>query len=219
MAQNNKEQDRGAFTIEIADRLNRSHQFDPLNKSLRGRYSFANVAGQDMTEALRQLSAVQIIPGIRLSVNLTARTLRMFDPLADRENADVMRQIKNIVHAYPGLLGSAHTRAWDEWTKEDATDDELKDWMYWMRIAVDIGSAVMVPGSLELPSIQFIRTKVPGRRRRNYGLAQALADADLWTDYVPAATPASLASGAAATSEPTGQDSGSKPTGKQAGGK
>lgn len=173
------------ITIEICSNDNNSHWFGPTGQLLRGRWTAANVARMDMHASLKKVSEMPFIPGICLEVDLDTRTCRQFDPLRETEEGKrIWKAIAPVLAHFKGMLCREGAEPWEETKIENADLDTIKDWLYWMRRAVDNGLAVVSDKSTPLPAIDAI-SKMPGKRKTTHWSSQKLSDEDQFADVVP----------------------------------
>lgn len=170
------------ITIEAEGELNRSTLFRPTMSKLRGAWLGANVPGVDCHQSLAQLMAkVPRIPGHRVSVNLETRTLRVYDPLHETdEGKAIWAQIKPVLDSeanYDKMQPVEGT------TITEATNDQIKTWLWNMRDLVDSKCAVVPIGSSILPSKDEINA-MPGARERGQGSASYIPDKSRYVDRV-----------------------------------
>lgn len=177
------------FVAEVASKRNNSLWHGPTTEKLRGRWSAANVARQDMHQALREMSEIPVIPGIRIVIDFEKRECRLEDPLRTTEAGQkIWEQVRTVLHHWKGMLGPHGMEPMETRVYPNATDDELKNWLYWLRRDVDAGSVEFLSNEStvkELPPLDRIRA-MPGRRVKAPFDSRPLTDERRYTDCVPA---------------------------------
>lgn len=167
-------------TIEIGNRMNQNFRFGPTDEVLRGCWDgshVATVAG----EVLQGIHSLGPIPGIRVTVDQKKRIVSRYDPLVETEQG---RELWNRLDAnfkknracFPACQPLPTV------VREDCTADDIKEWLYAMRQAVDSDIAKVLDGTL--PSMNEIRA-MPGKRRKSFFDTVVREDKDRWTDEVP----------------------------------
>jgi hypothetical protein len=150
------------YEIEVAGRANQNLLFAGNSQVLRGRWDAANVSHLEPSAELRQLHGItNVIPGIRIQIDEKRQLIRVHDPLETTEDGKaILAKIRAFFAANKGKFedGKATPESTDEWTK-----DNVKNWLYWMRRALDAGHAIKTPESESLPSLAAIRA-MPGKR-------------------------------------------------------
>jgi len=140
------------FVIEIGDRLNGTHQWPPTKKFLRGAWKLENTRNMDLDPEgqfaiMRQM---RDIPGMCIHVSTQRKTARIFDPLAEPSNKDLLANIT-----------ATYERAWGKkcgpdkpTVVDDMNADEIKTWLYWCRRYVDNRCCSIRQG--DVPAVQEI---------------------------------------------------------------
>ncbi len=152
------------FEIEIASERNHSYSFAPTLEVLRGRWASANVAHLEPGAVLRQVhQAAPIIPGMRVRVDVANRTLTVYDPLKETEEGQkIWARISAIFEQNEEVFG-ADIKPVDS-SRVEFSVDAVKEWLYWMRRAINAGHAIKTPESSEIPTLEEVK-KLPGKRQ------------------------------------------------------
>lgn len=156
------------YSVEIAGSKNEYVKFAPTKERLRGRWDFRNTAHKDLSETLKHISRVApVIPGIILSLDTTKRIARRVDPLIETETGrKIMGDINSVLRRHTQEFGG-EKHGLETAVHNELSDDDMKEWGYYMRQMIDSGYAQYVPGSAELPPIDDIRKKWLGKRRKD----------------------------------------------------
>ena len=127
-----------------------------LGKIVRGRFDLAKLGERIMDDRLKGLPTV--IPGILFSFNGANRKIGFHDPLSFPKNQPLRKAVGDAIKTYTGQDQSP------EKTVEfgDLLDDDLKNWLYWMRRHLDAKQIVVHKGTI--PEMRVI-DKLPGRVR------------------------------------------------------
>lgn len=146
------------FIIEMGDKKNRTFLNPITQQKMRGRWTRDNHREMDIDHdgqyaPLRQLPD---LPGISIHVNTGAKRVRVFDPLGEPGNADLLEQVKKIVK----LAMKKDGREEKTTVYEDCNEDELKSWLYWARRFVDARQCEVVSG--RVPEMKEIMS-LPGK--------------------------------------------------------
>lgn len=177
------------FVAEVASARNNSLHHGATGQLLRGRWTASHVARNSMHAALAAISEIPVIPGIRIVIDCENRVCRLEDPLGTTdEGRAIWKQVKTVLDHYKGMLGPDGMQPMETKVYPNATDDELKNWLYWLRREVDAGYVEFLPALStvkELPPLDKIRA-LPGRRVRSPFDSRALSDDRKYTDCVPA---------------------------------
>jgi hypothetical protein len=181
----------GRIVIEVCGPRNEQLAFPMMagqdgNGGLRGRWSAAAVAYADKSEGMKAMSAVSIIPGIHIWLDVKERKAGIYDPLRDTDDGRrVWADVKRILDRYSFAFGGPF-EPWQPVTRENLTIDDIKDWAFHMRTALDGNLAQYVPGSDQLPTIDKIRS-MPGRRHADmWNTGRMGQEIPLWVDVVEA---------------------------------
>jgi len=134
------------FVIEITDKRNSNRLWPPTQKMLRGAWLHDNV--RDMTIDVEGQAAamrnLRDIPGHCVYVSFPKGTAKIWDPLSDPNNADLLASIARTVEAAFGTkCGPDKPESY-----ADMDDDALKTWAYWARRFLDASHAVVRKGSV-----------------------------------------------------------------------
>lgn len=156
------------YSVEVAGPHNEYVRFGATGEKLRGRWDFRNTTHRDLSDPMKHLSrAASVIPGIILSLDTTKRVAKRIDPLVDTESGrKIMASINSVFERFSATFGGKK-RGLEQSVYEELTDDQVKEWGYYMRQMLDTGLAVQVPGSADLPPLEDIRKKWVGKRRND----------------------------------------------------
>lgn len=155
-------------TIEIAGQNNEQYIWPVTQTALRGRWSASKVAKHDKSTALKALSEIEHIPGLQVWIDTRAKTCGIYDPLGVNEKgepvSDVGQRIWRHIERVQQQNSTVFTKTapWEPVVQTDLTNDQLKEWTYWMARAVEGRHAIYADGSQQLPPISDI-VKLPGR--------------------------------------------------------
>jgi hypothetical protein len=153
-----RRQDIPAFTLEVDDRRNGPVLFGPLQETLRGRYEWQNWPRGTTSE--RGLASVPNLPGLYITVDPAKRTAKVEDPLAFRENAELLRTAQP---AYEAVIGHSFIPR-PSIDRRFKTRDELATWLYWCRRLLDDNLARLVKG--QVPTIRELARLMPDAKIR-----------------------------------------------------
>lgn len=141
--------------IEVASPRNQQFMWPLTQVVLRGRWCRANLPGITMQPALEKMPD---IPGMRVLCDPSRRIARVFDPLNEPGNQDLLSRCSRVHTECFRVAAGA-----EQDVELDSLDDTaVKSWLYWMRRAVDNGMAIVVHG--DLPSMTTIEA-LPGKTR------------------------------------------------------
>lgn len=155
------------YIIEIDAPRNRNVQFAPRKATLRGRWKASLVATKSSTDALREVSQIEFIPGLCIAVDDKARRLRVFDPLnTTKEGKEIWASLLPILENHSAVFPVS--RPADEVVHENASYNEIKTWLHAMRSFVDAGYARIAEGSMPLPDKATIARMKGGREIEAY---------------------------------------------------
>ncbi len=141
------------FTVEVADDNNKQWLCPILNEVLRGRWLRSNCPDQQFTGNLRHMPDT---PGIRITVNVVKRAVRVWDPLGDPQNAEIWAKAKAAYKAH----FNEEAGVCREIVRHTLNDTDLKTWLYWVRRGIESKSLIVVSGSV--PDMEAIRV-CPGK--------------------------------------------------------
>jgi hypothetical protein len=127
-----------------------------LGKIVRGRFDLAKLGERIMDDRLKGLPTV--IPGILFSFNGAARKIGFHDPLAFPKNQALRKAVGDAIKNYTGQDQSPEKVV----EYAELSDDDLKNWLYWMRRHLDAKQIVVHKGAV--PDMKVIE-KMPGRVR------------------------------------------------------
>jgi len=133
----------GQITIEIGTHKCSDVMFPPLRKTLRGRFSRYKFSGHFDANEYPLLAKLEHIPGAHVSVDISAKRGRVFDPLSLKKNADLNREV---MAAFKQLTGADH-RSFNETTVDLSGKDNLATWVHWMHELVTREKATLVEGT------------------------------------------------------------------------
>lgn len=140
----------GSIVIEIAGKRNRSYAFPPSRRKLRGRWDPSLVAQDGISVAmpLQKVHSVGIIPGICIECNLRGRYIAEWDPLLETKSGrDIWERIERIAEKNTEI---GTMRPWPRAEQFNATDEMLKEHVYWMARAVKGGHAELRRGKFPM---------------------------------------------------------------------
>ena len=157
------------YSIEIAGPQNEYVLFVPTKDRLRGRWDWSNVTHRDTSEELKEIARVTRsgIPGRVVSLDTSAKRGSIVDPLKETAEGRKMLEAMNSVYRRYSASSGGEKAANETQVFEDLDQDNIKEWLFYMRSLVDQGYARHVPGSTELPDLQTIRRSIPGKRRKD----------------------------------------------------
>jgi hypothetical protein len=143
-----------AFLVEIAGAKN-ERVLCPIDSHIcRGRWARKNLVGKQIDG---DFNAMPDLPGICFVVNTAKRVVRRFDPLADPDNAKVLKRAQRVALATLGVkYAPEKAKTWKERTLDDNT---MKTFVFWILRLVDAGLVNVVKG--RVPEFAEIR-KLPG---------------------------------------------------------
>lgn len=159
------------IVIEIAGNSNQDHTFRPLSEKIRGRKDSARFPQRGRPEGLAELlSAVPVIPGEYLMVDLDKMEGHRFDPLRETpEGQQLWQQMTPIIKRHSlefGAILQLREPAIHKLTHDGDGGGLIKDWLWAMARAVDAGHARVVSG--KMPTYEEIK-EMPGKRTRDLG--------------------------------------------------
>lgn len=97
------------------------------------------------------------LPGLCLLVNTSKRIIRRFDPLADPDNAKLLRRAQRVGLA---VMGTKYTpEKAKTWKERSADDNTIKSFCFWVLRLRDAGHVTIVKG--RIPEWDEIR-QLPG---------------------------------------------------------
>jgi hypothetical protein len=177
------------YTIEFDGPNNENYRFAPSATTLRGAWRSHRVAHNDMNDAMKSMSTVPYIPGMRVTLNTDERSATVLDPLATTdEGKQIWEKVLAKIKQHEAFFG-AKQRLLPPITKANLTDSEMKTWAYYMAMAVESGYAVVLSDSQQLPSVEQIRSLPGGIRIGLLGSNSGYKpESEKWRDVVePAA--------------------------------
>jgi hypothetical protein len=122
----------------------------------------------------RGLTRMPTIPGMYVRVDVRNRKAAVTDPLAEPENAELLRRVSE-VHAD---LFRQHCTAVDAVVRVNLSDNELATWLYWVWRELEAGHFRLVAGKkfgLEDLAAAFPKARI---RRQFYDSLSYRADRD-----------------------------------------
>ncbi|MDY0167441.1 MAG: hypothetical protein RBS80_12910 [Thermoguttaceae bacterium] len=130
--------------IECAAPHGRQLFFRPIGKRVRGR---VHLTGR--SEAERQIAErwPDPVPGQIIGVDTDTGEKYVREPLHDREHAALARRVRGLGKELPP-------------ERENYPSESVSSWLFWMRRAVDSGTAKLLTGT--------IPDKLPEEPRKNY---------------------------------------------------
>ncbi|MAT51483.1 MAG: hypothetical protein CMK32_09905 [Porticoccaceae bacterium] len=141
--------------------------FGPLSQRLRGRWEANKIVRFPISEnsgLAGLMDAAPEIPGMYIWIDLEKRSAGAKDPLECTESG---KRIMAKIQSHYKQVESAVVSPAEPIEITGMTDDQIKDFLYWMRRSVDDGHAVAVANSPELPPMEKIK-QMPGRRTLNH---------------------------------------------------
>lgn len=146
-----------ACVIEIADSRNGSVLWPITQSMLRGKWAQANIPAASMPE---KLQGFPDMPGIHIAIDSRRRAGTVFDLLSRKSHESLLKEIND-----------KHERIWGCKCQPDKdinlrnmTDDQIKNWFYWIRRMLDSKQCVCVEGTV--PSMTQIEA-MPGKYSTN----------------------------------------------------
>ena len=132
----------GSVTIEIDTPSNAQLLFGPANMRLRGRWDSHRLPPGSQSE--HGLMGMPTIPGMHVEVDPVRRVCRVYDPLNEPANRDLLARV-SAAHRH---TFSQDVRPVMESRQEDVDADILATWLYWCWRAVQSGNARVISGTL-----------------------------------------------------------------------
>lgn len=173
------------YCIEIAGKQNEQAKFSPTGDKLRGRWTASNVAHRDKGEAMKAMSRIEAIPGQYVELDTNKKQGRIFDPLSETpEGKRIWKEVEDVLRRFQSVFGG-RKRLETPKVVSELSADQVKTWAFHMRTLIDTGMARYVAGSDELPDVQTIRHKWPGRRMTDPLATSGRFEAGKWSDEVP----------------------------------
>ena len=157
------------YEYEVSGENNNSLVFRPCDQKLRGEWNCGRAAKYDAGAQIRKLAhEVGDIPGERVWVDTDRMSWGYYDPLNYPEMSAEESRIKTAVKRYALkntelFSGGGEVDFRSPVTRENCDENEIKDVMYWLRLALDDKAVKPVPGTQPLPSLKEIQ-QMPGRR-------------------------------------------------------
>lgn len=141
------------FTVEVCDQKNRNVYFTITNDTLRGRWTKENLVGVVMDE---RFASMPNLPGQCITVR--GRTAVISDPLGLPANR---RLLKKAVAVHKGAFQQTCGPV-KEKTIQPLSDNELKNWCYWVRRLLDDEKVIVISGTV--PEMKDV-FRMPGEFR------------------------------------------------------
>lgn len=147
-----------------------SYFFPPMNTVMRGRATASIYSSHDMSERMRSFfRKFRVIPGMRIWVDFRAAdsskgiiaTYGAYDGLDDKAYDNDRKRILRFISQE--FEGGNEVETAKSTEGHLTTSDKAKDFLYWMRRAVDAGYAFVPDAKSNLPAMEAIK-KMPGRR-------------------------------------------------------
>lgn len=129
--------------IEIATKECRNLYFAPIQRRIRGRFDFRDVAEKESGKFVKDWPA---IPGQRLHLNFDTGEAAIVEPLRDAENESLRMRLETSFARRTPIA------------REEFKGIDTATWAYWMRRAIDAGHAKLVAGKLP-------EGEIPGAKR------------------------------------------------------
>lgn len=141
-----------AFLVELSGPKNENVLCPIDNHVCRGRWSRKNLA-RSGAQIEGDFNGMPDLPGLCFVINTDKRTIRRFDPLADDDNAKLLKRAQRIALAVTGIKMTAEkSKTW----KERACDDNtLKTFVFWILRLKDAGLVNVIKG--RVPEFEEIR--------------------------------------------------------------
>src|SRR5271157_4227007 len=148
---------RGEIIIEVVTRTGGDLLCDPLRglgidpATLRSRWS--KVKSPWALAGDSGLDALPAFPGMCVSLNISQRYVRIWDPFGDQRNQDRLATTNAILHraGKEGFNPVPERKIGLQRQTEQMTKDNIATWLYWMQRMLgmwgDPVSAALVPGS------------------------------------------------------------------------
>ena len=154
------------YKIEIVGPLNERVAFPPVGKVLRGAWYSHVVAMKDKAAPLKELSQIPEIPGMIVAIDTTPDSTgrckgAILDGLTSPQGKAIQPRLEEIFKRNTAQLGTNYAPA--EREEYELYEDDVKNWMYWMRRLSDLGFAKKYGNDPELPTLDEIR-QMPGKR-------------------------------------------------------
>ena len=134
------------FVIELGDAKNGNHLLPINQRMLRGAWKHENTRNLDLDTdgqfaIMRQM---RDIPGMCIHVSTSRRSARVFDPLGEPENKDLLENVATVVNkAFAKKCGPDKADHY-----QDLSADEIKTWLYWSRRFLDARQCTERQGSV-----------------------------------------------------------------------
>jgi hypothetical protein len=123
--------------IEIDTPRNGSLWFRPLQRQLRGRFDFNRVAEPMARVAPFEHKVPEVFPGLHVALDTEALAAAVIEPLHGPDHQEVRAKLK--------------ARGWglgNEREEIEVKAEALPTWLYWLKRAVEGGTARLVKGKL-----------------------------------------------------------------------
>lgn len=159
--------------IEMQTDKNGNVLFNPTQEVLRGRWTPASKSLRGFTSAAG-MNQMPELPGMIVGVDPDTKEMVIRDPLADPENRELVDEANRVL----SNVFSIESRPADE-RRRHLNDDDYKTLLYWMARTVDSKQARVVSG--RLPSVEEVRSQVPGRIRKYFWDTGKLSE-DSWEE-------------------------------------
>ncbi len=155
------------YKIQIVGPKNERVAFPPVGKVLRGAWYSHVVAMKDKAAPMKELSQIPEIPGMIVAIDTSKDSEgrskgAILDGLTSPKGKAVQERLAEIFQRNTAQLGSNYAPS--EREEYELYDDEVKDWMYWMRRLVDLGLAEKYGNDPDLPTLDEIRG-MAGKRK------------------------------------------------------
>lgn len=145
---------RFAFVVEVCGPRNENLMCPIDSQVCRGKWARKNLYGKQFEG---DFTAMPDMPGICFHINTENRVVKRFDPLADPDNAKLLKRAQRISQALDGI--KRRPEKLKVWKDSTITDDLMKTFVFWCRKMVDANLMQVVRGTVpEWPEIR----KLPG---------------------------------------------------------
>jgi len=175
------------FVVEVDGANNESLRFAPVMRTLRGSWAASRVAQNDMNDAMKSISTVPKIPGMRIKIDTSERSAIIYDPLAETEEGrQIWEKLLPKLKDHEPFFGAIQ-RPCKSFVVRNMSDNDLKTWMYHLRLGSEAGLLQPAEGSPPLPAMDAIKSQTGGIRVSLMASnVNALPEAERYRDVVEA---------------------------------
>lgn len=143
------------FVVQISDAKNRNVMWPPSKRQLRGQWAWDNLRGVTVDDRFQRMPD---LPGMVIAVR--GRNGYIVDPLNNVKNKAILDEAQAVCQAaFATKFGPE-----EDVVVGAMTDDELKNWCYWVRRFLDNRQVTVLRG--QVPSMAEI-DKFPGKLFRD----------------------------------------------------